>query len=150
MWIERQMWIFRKITPIEAEIQPSMYIALQVTLLTVHEYHSTTKHSMEQCPSWEGNRSSTSIISRILWKPKAHYRIHKRLPPVLILRSIQSMSHPTSWRLILILSVHLRLDLSRGLLPSAVGCRAILHNERRHDIVQYEVADRMTWRLVTW
>jgi hypothetical protein len=144
------MWIFKKIPPIEAEIEPRRYIVLQLTLLTVHEYHSTTKNSMEQNPPWVGIRSSASQISHILWKPKAHCRIHKRLPRVPTLRSIQFMSHPTSWKSILILSSHLRLGLSWGLLLSALGRRVTLRSERGHDAVQYEVAGHMTGLLVMW
>ena len=40
-------------------------------------------YSMEQKPSWEANWFSASQeISRILWNPKVHYRIHKCPPPV--------------------------------------------------------------------
>jgi hypothetical protein len=48
---------------------------------------------MEQRPSWEANRSSSSQkILRILWNPKVHYRIHNSsLPALSWARSIQSV-----------------------------------------------------------
>ena len=71
---------------------------------------------MEQIPSWEANRfSSSQEITHILWNPKFHYFIYKCLPSVLNrARSIQSMHTQP----ILILSYHPRLGLTSGLCPS--------------------------------
>jgi hypothetical protein len=47
---------------------------------------------MEQSPSWEANRSSTSQeIPRILWNLKVNHRIQNNLPPVLILSQIDPL-----------------------------------------------------------
>ena len=76
---------------------------------------------MEQSHSAEAILFSTSQENpRILWNPEVHYRIHSSRPLYLSwAKSIQSMlSHPTSWRPILILSSHLRLGLPNGLFPS--------------------------------
>ena len=78
-------------------------------------------YSMVQSPSWEANWFAASQeIPRISRNPKIHYRTHKCPQPVPILgQPFQSIyPHPTSWRSILILSTHLRLDLPSGLLPS--------------------------------
>ena len=74
-----------------------------------------------QSPSWEADWFAASqVIPRISRNPKVHYRTHKRPPPVPSWASpIQSIyPHPTSWRSILILFIHLHQGLPSGLFPS--------------------------------
>ena len=76
---------------------------------------------MDQSPSWEANRFLTSQETpRVLGNPEVHYRFYKCPPPVSILSQINPVQapHPTSWRFVLILSSHLSLGLTSGLLPS--------------------------------
>ena len=52
---------------------------------------------MVQSPSWEANWFAASQeIPRISRNPKVHYRTHKRLPPVSILRQPNPVHKPTS------------------------------------------------------
>jgi len=83
-------------------------------------------YSMEQSPSWEANRFSASQeISRILWNPKVHYRIHKCPPPVPILSQLDPTHTLTSCRSILILSSHLLLGFPSDLFPSCFPTKTI-------------------------
>jgi hypothetical protein len=75
---------------------------------------------MERSPSREAESHSISQeISRLLWNPKVHYRVHNSPSLVLILRYSQSAPfNPIFIRSIIILPYHLRLGLPSGLFPS--------------------------------
>ena len=64
--------------------------------------------------------AASQEIPRILWNPKAHYRTHKRPPPILILSQLHPVPTTPSHflKIILVLSSHLRLGLPSGLFPS--------------------------------
>jgi hypothetical protein len=53
---------------------------------------------MQHSPSWETNSTSASReITRILWKPEVHYRIHKTPPLPPTLRQIKPVSMRPSY-----------------------------------------------------
>jgi len=52
---------------------------------------------MEQGPSWEANRfSSSQETPHILWNRKVYYRVYKYLPPVPILSQTNAVHAPIS------------------------------------------------------
>jgi hypothetical protein len=83
---------------------------------------------MKHSACLEANRFSASQeISRILWKPKVHYRLHK-LPafvPVLNQTNPVHAPHFASLRSILKLSSYLRLNHLSGLRPSAIPTKIL-------------------------
>ena len=83
------------------------YIIETRSILLNHLLIYLLTHSVEQSPTWAGNRFADSQeIPSILWKPKVHYRIHK-CPPVPILSKLDPVQTPTSH----FLKVHLYIIL---------------------------------------
>jgi hypothetical protein len=77
--------------------------------------HTNKKHayihtySMQLVPPWEANTfTSSKEVTDVLWEPKLHYHVQTILPLVHI-HIILVYYLLISWRLILILSSHLRL-----------------------------------------
>ena len=77
---------------------------------------------MQQSPSWEADRFSTSQrISRILWDSKVHYLGYNSQLPVPFLSQINPVHvlYPKYWRSILILSCLLLCPVVQELSPDA-------------------------------
>jgi hypothetical protein len=81
---------------------------------------------MEQRPSWEANSFSASQkITRILWNPVVHYRIHKSPPPVPILPQLNPVHAPSHFLKIHFNNIHLRLGLPSGRLTSGLPTKIL-------------------------
>jgi hypothetical protein len=83
---------------------------------------------MEQSPSSEANSCSDSQkIPRILWNPQVHYRIHKCLPPVLIVSQINPI-HTSSLHFFKIhfnIIISFKLGLSSSHFPSNLPTKTL-------------------------
>ena len=85
-------------------------------------------YSMQQSPSWEANRfSSSHEIPRIIWNPKSSLPRYKSLPPVPMPSQINPVHapQPNSWISILISSSHLYLGLPSGPFSSGFSIKTL-------------------------
>ena len=79
------------------EFQPHPKIILQYLRIAVISLSYLLTYSMVQRPSWAANWfAAGQEIPRISRNPKAHYRTHKRTPPVSILGQPNPVHMPTS------------------------------------------------------
>jgi hypothetical protein len=96
-----------------------MWMLRTPCLIVLPYIWSPLTNSMKNSPYWGANRpSATQEIHRILWNLRVYCRIYNSPPHAPILSQIDSVHylHPTSRRSISILSSHLRLGPSSGLL----------------------------------
>jgi hypothetical protein len=94
---------------------------------------------MGQSLSWEANRFSASQeISRILWKLKVHYRIHKCPPSVLTLSHIEAVNVFTSHFL------KIRLNIILSYSPSCFNWSLSLRFHHQNPVYTYPFPTRAT------
>jgi hypothetical protein len=86
---KKRVWCLRRDTCLATGWNRNMiYLSFKPHIISYSTHHS---------PSWESNGFTASQeISRILWNPKIHYRIHKCPPPVPILSQLDRVHNPTS------------------------------------------------------
>jgi hypothetical protein len=85
-----------------------LYPVFSIEIVIIVHYYLLT-YAVGQIPSWEANRFSVSQeILCISGNPKVHYRVHKCLPPVPILRQLDPVHSPTLYWLKIHLNIILR------------------------------------------
>jgi hypothetical protein len=103
-------------------------VVLSLNTETILTYLFT--HSLHGVGYYLKRRLSLSLSKNILlslWKPKVHYRVHKSPPldPIPSQLNPVRPSIPVSLRSSLMLSSHLRLGLSSGILPSGIPTKTL-------------------------